>query len=140
MTNGAAVARYRELLHGEGEATQPGQNGDRGRKGMTKEHVQKVIAKGGKLSRFEMLRCRVRYFTDGVAFGTKDFVNAVFVSDRGSIRSKTQDRRPPSKSNRSRRIAHAPGIAGKCYHLSRRTSFQLLRAEYGARGNRVFMR
>ena len=32
MTNGAAVARYRELLHGEGEATQPGQNGDRGRK------------------------------------------------------------------------------------------------------------
>ena len=55
---------------------------------MTKEHVQKVIAKGGKLSRFEMLRCRVRYFTDRVAVGTKDFVNAVFVSDRGRFGAK----------------------------------------------------
>jgi hypothetical protein len=50
---------------------------------MTREQVQKVIAKGGKLSRFEMLRCRVRYFTDGVALGTKDFVEAVFKAERG---------------------------------------------------------
>ena len=49
---------------------------------MTRDQVQKVIAKGGKLNRFEMLRCRVRYFTDGVALGTKDFVNAVFTNER----------------------------------------------------------
>ncbi len=95
MTNEAALARYRELLHGEGEAMRPGQNGDRGRKGMTKEQVQKVIANGGKLSLFEILRCRVRYFTDGVALGTKDFVNAVFANDRGKfgVKRKTGARR-----------------------------------------------
>ncbi len=82
LTNEAALVRYRELLYGEGEAMKVGQNGEHGRKGMTRELVQKVIAKGGKLSRFEMLRCRVRYFTDGVALGTKDFVNTVFKSER----------------------------------------------------------
>lgn len=94
----AALARYRELLYGEGEAMKPGQNGERGRKGMTREQVQKVIAKGGKLNRFEMLRCRVRYFTDGVALGTKDFVNAVFTNER--------NRFGPKRKTGARRLNH----------------------------------
>ena len=30
-----------------------------------------------------MLRCRVRYFADGLALGTKTFVNEVFAARRG---------------------------------------------------------
>jgi hypothetical protein len=32
----------------------------------------------GKLTRWEILRCRVRYFCDGAVLGTKDFVNGIF--------------------------------------------------------------
>jgi putative transposase len=82
MTNDEALAKYRGLIYGEGEVKQAGQNGERGRRGMSKERVQDVIEKNGKLSRYEMLRCRVRYFTDGVALGTKEFVDTVFTSER----------------------------------------------------------
>jgi putative transposase len=55
---------------------------------MSKERVQEVIEKKGKLSRYEMLRCRVRYFTDGVALGTKEFADTVFTNERGRFGSK----------------------------------------------------
>jgi len=41
-----------------------------------------LIANKGKLSRWELLRCRVRYFSDGLVFGGKSFVNEVFVTER----------------------------------------------------------
>jgi hypothetical protein len=37
----------------------------------------------GKLSRAALLRCRVRYFTDGLVLGTKSYVEGVFESYRG---------------------------------------------------------
>jgi putative transposase len=88
MANDEALAKYRGLIYGEGEAMKAGQNGERGRKGMSKERVQEVIDKKGKLSRYEMLRCRVRYFTDGVALGTKEFVNTVFTTERARFGAK----------------------------------------------------
>jgi hypothetical protein len=36
------------------------------------------LAKGGKLSEAEMLRCRVRHFTDGLVIGNESFVEGVF--------------------------------------------------------------
>ena len=44
--------------------------------------IDRVIAKGGRLSMAELLRCRVRYFTDGVALGSKSFVSGVLSSGR----------------------------------------------------------
>jgi REP element-mobilizing transposase RayT len=82
MTGDEAMAKYRELIYGEGEASAPAQNGGPVRKGMSRERVKEVIETKGKLSRMEMLRCRVRYFTDGVALGTKEFVNTVFAAER----------------------------------------------------------
>jgi len=40
--------------------------------------IKKVYEKGGKLSVAELLRLRVRYFTDGVVIGTRGFVEEIF--------------------------------------------------------------
>jgi len=45
-------------------------------------HVKEVLASGGKLSTQELLSCRVRYFSDGVAIGSKSFVEDVFNTHR----------------------------------------------------------
>ena len=39
----------------------------------------------GKLSRAALLRCRVRYFTDGLVLGTKSYVDGVFENHRGQF-------------------------------------------------------
>ena len=48
------------------------------RRGFSKEKVEAVLKSGGKLSRAELLHCRVRWFSDGVAIGSKGFVEGVF--------------------------------------------------------------
>ena len=45
--------------------------------------MEKVIKEGGKLSEAEMLRCRTRYFLEGLVIGGENFVNEVFVMMRG---------------------------------------------------------
>ena len=40
----------------------------------SKEEVEKVLAEGGQLTLFDLLRCKVRYFTYGVAIGSEIFV------------------------------------------------------------------
>ena len=52
------------------------------RKGFKREEVEKVLAKGGKLSFGESLRCKVRYLSDGMVFGTRGFVDGVFKEAR----------------------------------------------------------
>jgi hypothetical protein len=53
------------------------------KKGFSKERVEAVLKGGGKLSRADLLRCRVRWFSDGVAIGSKGFVEGVFNGCRG---------------------------------------------------------
>jgi hypothetical protein len=52
------------------------------RKGFRREDVEKVLSKGGKLSAGESLRCKMRYLSDGMVLGTKEFVNGVFKAAR----------------------------------------------------------
>ena len=52
------------------------------KKGFSREEVHKVKEEGGKLSRGQLLRCRVRYFSEGVALGHQDFVEEVFQTNR----------------------------------------------------------
>ena len=52
------------------------------RKGISKEEAKQVLAKGGRLSLSELLRCRVRYFSDGVAMRSQSFVEGVFAERR----------------------------------------------------------
>lgn len=48
------------------------------RKGFSREESERIIENGGKLSRSEMLRCKVRYFSDGVVLGSREFVNSFY--------------------------------------------------------------
>ena len=67
--------RYRKILYGIGEESTS-------RTGLSREQVARVWRAGGQLSLAQLLRCRVRYFTDGVAIGSADFVEHVFQSLR----------------------------------------------------------
>jgi hypothetical protein len=59
--------------------------------GFSKERVEAVLRSGGKLSRAELLRCRVRWFSDGVAIGSKGFVEGIFTKCRGHFGAKRKD-------------------------------------------------
>lgn len=79
---GAVLSEYRKLLYGRGEECGEDEQGRAVRKGFSREGVDEVLAKKGKLTWGEMLRCRVRYFTDGAVLGSKGFVNSVFNAER----------------------------------------------------------
>ena len=54
----------------------------KGHGGITPEKVENVVRAKGKLPLVEYLRCRVRYFSDGVAIGSQSFVEQVFTDER----------------------------------------------------------
>jgi hypothetical protein len=70
------------------EERKAGPDGQGGRRGMGAREVEAVIRSGGKLSFYESLRCRVRYFSDGCAIGAVDFVEGVFTKNRGRFGSR----------------------------------------------------
>jgi REP element-mobilizing transposase RayT len=73
------LAEYRTLLYGRGESESYDEHTGRVIKhGLDRRSVKQVLDKGGRLGVPALLRCRVRYFTDGCAIGTKAFVNGFF--------------------------------------------------------------
>ena len=74
------------------------QAGTHTQKGRTirEEQIEKVLAAGGKLSKVELLRCRVRCFSDGVMLGSEAFVEDIFQSHREEfgLKRKTGARKP----------------------------------------------
>lgn len=69
------AARYRSHLFCSGEKTET-------RMGFDPEKVRNVLENGGELSTFELLRCHIRYFNDGVALGSSLFIEEVFQNYR----------------------------------------------------------
>jgi len=61
-------AAYRQTLFGAGAGSR--ENGER----IPMEEFRRVMAEGGKLPLSQVLRCRVRYFTDGAVLGSQAFV------------------------------------------------------------------
>lgn len=71
--------RYRILLYGHGEQVDASSQLDsRARIGISGAIVEAEMARGGKLSMAEILRCRVRYFCDGGILGSTRFVDESF--------------------------------------------------------------
>jgi hypothetical protein len=93
------VAReYRKLLMAgavEKSETRIGLDGEietkRTRKGMSAAEAESEQERAGELSRGRLLRCRVRYFTDGAVIGSKVFVNQAFASARERFGVKRRD-------------------------------------------------
>ena len=48
------------------------------RKRIPRQKALEVLKKGGRLEKADYLRCRVRYFVDGAAIGSKSFIEEVF--------------------------------------------------------------
>ena len=84
-------ARYRVLLYAEGEERRAAYGGHVVRKGIATAEVDKVLESNGKLPLPELLRCRVRYFTDGMAIGGKAFVERVYSHNRRFFGPKRRD-------------------------------------------------
>ena len=75
---GANGGMYRCWLFGDGLEVIENQNvkesGKVRRKGVSEEVADKVIKLDGKLSRYELLRSKIKYFSDGVVIGSQSFI------------------------------------------------------------------
>lgn len=80
----SVVAQYRTHLFIKGEQTD-----EEG--GFDPAKVKHVLEEGGELSRGELLHCRVRYFSDGVALGSRLFVEEVFERNRKLFGARRKD-------------------------------------------------
>ena len=69
---------YRKVLFGLGEEKES-------KRGFAQEKVDAELARDGKLGRVALLRCRVRYFSDGLAIGTRAFVEEFFQATKGKL-------------------------------------------------------
>ncbi len=71
--------RYRLLLFGVGEHREGGATPEgptKRQRGFTQKQIDRVFARGGKLTVAEALRCRLRHFTRGVALGSRKFLES----------------------------------------------------------------
>ena len=74
-------SRYRKVLFGIGEETAE-------RAGISREEVARIWKAGGELTLAQLLRCTVRYFSDGMAIGTEAFVEKIFRAKREAFGEK----------------------------------------------------
>jgi len=94
--------RYRQFLYEEGEArVADEQTGEGGRVGFTPEEVEEVVKAEGAMPIAAVLRHRVRYLSDGVALGTAEYVDKIF------LREKEAGRASPKRESGAREMRGA---------------------------------
>lgn len=79
---------YRLWFYDQGEIrelTDPCEAREKSRKGFTREEVEAENKSGGKLPLAQVIRHRVRYFTDGAVLGSAGFVDRVFDRHRSQF-------------------------------------------------------
>jgi len=88
---------YRVILFEDGEErhAEVGSGGElrvvKVRPGVSKEAVERERKRGGRMGRFEMLRHRLRQATEGLVWGSKEFVNAMHEARREYFGPKRKD-------------------------------------------------
>jgi hypothetical protein len=75
------LAEYRLELFGRGHARVDPEGGVV-RAGISARRIQEVLQKTGRLERWEAVRSRVRYFSDGLILGSRPFVERFFSLNR----------------------------------------------------------
>jgi hypothetical protein len=98
---GEKVEAYRCLLFSSGVEVMDAQNANVVRRGVSAEAAREVLKAGGKLGCGELVRLRVRYFSDGLVLGSREFVQGVFEENREKF--------GPKRKDGARRIAEATG-------------------------------
>ena len=92
-----AIAAYRLILFGKGYQSKGVEHKDRGT--ISAERLEEVIQQNGHVPINELLRARIRYFSDGMALGSKAFIQQVFENNRdkfGINRKRAGARLPPA--------------------------------------------
>ena len=92
------LVEYRKVLFGMGDPSESGKGG------FTREKLEEVRKAGGKLTLAEMLRCRVRHFTDGLVLGSRAFVERYYEGARKEFGAK--------RTSGARRIRGSAAEAG----------------------------
>jgi putative transposase len=82
---------YRCLLFSSGVEVKDAQNVNVVRKGVTADEARKVLKEKGKLTALELVQLRVRYFSDGLVLGSREFVEGVFTENRDKFSPKRKD-------------------------------------------------
>ena len=93
----AASARYRQLLYVRGEAQGVRENGQRVKQGFGEATVAAVVEVKGTLPLNELLRSRIRYFTDGAILGSRIFMEDAFGRHRMHFSEKREEGARPMK-------------------------------------------
>lgn len=90
-----AQKSYRRLLLGEGieagedvKESEARQGRNYRRRGLDRAEALSELRDGKALGKAELLRCRVRYFSEGLVLGSRDFVEKVFQEKREWFGSK----------------------------------------------------
>jgi putative transposase len=78
----SAAEAYRCILYTEGREVKDAQNQKVVERGVSADSARAVLAERGKLSAAELVRQRVRYFSDGAILGSKAFVEGIFTDQR----------------------------------------------------------
>lgn len=81
-----AAAEYRRNLF-----VTAGHSGSSQKMALDRETILAELAQGGQLSLPQVLRVRVRHFTDGLILGSRSYVNEVFLQHREKFGSKRKD-------------------------------------------------
>ncbi|MDA3924974.1 MAG: transposase [Kiritimatiellae bacterium] len=74
LTGRQVLSEYRQHLYYEGARRIHEYTGAVTKPGFKRDLVDKILEEGGELSVIQLLNCKVRYFSDGVIIGSKDYV------------------------------------------------------------------
>ena len=82
------------LLFGRGEEVLGGQTAWGGtakaKGGFSRERIEAELKNGGRMPVWQVLRCRVRYFTEGGVLGSRAFVDGFFERERSRFGEKRE--------------------------------------------------
>lgn len=116
VTWASVGAPYRLLLYGHGEKRDADpRTGTRGRIGMSRREVQAELERGGKLQVSEILLCRIRYLTDGMAIGGSEFLGTVFEENRDRFGEKRTTAGKPMRGADWHGLQVLRGLAGNLF-------------------------
>jgi hypothetical protein len=92
---------YRKLLFSHAVEVQNADQTEVVRRGVAVEQAKAVLEAKGKLTSQELVQFRVRYFSDGLVIGGKEFVEGIFGQHREKF--------GPKRKDGARRIAESAG-------------------------------
>jgi hypothetical protein len=92
---------YRKLLYSHAVEVRSADKSEVVRRGVSVEESKAVLEGKGKLTAAELVRQRVRYFSDGLVIGGREFVETIFGQHREKF--------GPRRKDGARRIAESVG-------------------------------